>query len=351
MPLMSPGRIRLLLLPVLSSILFAVAPQSVLAQVPSPPPTRKAPPPPAPPPAVGQQQFLPYWTTETGWQTQLELRNNQAAGALVVTPVLRATNGTETALDSVTVQPQDVQTLDVEAAIGTSAPQLIGSYGSIVLSYTASSFSALYAVAMVHGLGHSVAFHIDGIGEDEAQTAGGREGIWWLPNATANDYLVVANHGKSPLSLKLTLFDASGKSAVQNVTLAPAAMSRVSVRQLLKSQGLAGSYGGIQLSAVDHAGSLNTLHVVFDESVGFSAMLKMFDHDPRAKLSERDYAATGTWTLRAPMLALATPDPALAFPSGTTLHPEIIVRNTTAKTVDAALRFIWRRGTATGKAA
>ena len=208
----------------------------------------------------------------------------------------------------------------------------------------------MYAVAMVHGLGHSVAFHLDGIGEDEAQTAGGSEGIWWLPNSTASDYLVLANHGKSALSLRLTLFDASGKSAAQNVTLAPAAMSRVSVRQLLQSHGLAGAYGGIQLFAASHAGSLNTLHVVFDENVGFSAVLKMFDHDPRAKLSERDYAATGTWTLRAPMLALSTPDPALAFPFGTILRPQIIVRNTTAKALNASLRFTWHREAASGKA-
>lgn len=89
---------------------------------------------------------------------------------------------------------------------------------------------------------------------------------------------------------------------------------RLSVRQLLKSKGLGGSYPGIQLSAASHASSLSTLHVVFGENAGFSAILKMFDRDSRAKLLEPDYASTGTWTLRASMLALSTPDPALASP-------------------------------------
>lgn len=77
----------------------------------------------------------------------------------------------------------------------------------------------------------------------------------------------------------------------------------------------------------------------------------MFDHDPNVKLSERDFAGTKVWTLRAPMLALSNPDPALAFPPGTVLQPQIFIRNTTAKPIDAALRFNWRTGSTTGRAA
>jgi hypothetical protein len=76
----------------------------------------------------------------------------------------------------------------------------------------------------------------------------------------------------------------------------------------------------------------------------------MFDYNPNAKLEERDYAKTSVWTLRAPMLALSNSDPALAFPPGTTLQPQLFLRNTTAKPIDAALRFNWRTGATTGKA-
>lgn len=126
MLLMSPGRIRSLLLPLLSLTLFAIAPQFVLAQAPPAPPTHKAPPTPALPPAVEQQQFISYWTTETGWRTEIQLRNNQVGHVLAVTPVLRAADGTETPLFPVVVQPQEVKTIDVATAIGSSAPQLIG---------------------------------------------------------------------------------------------------------------------------------------------------------------------------------------------------------------------------------
>jgi hypothetical protein len=50
------------------------------------------------------------------------------------------------------------------------------------------------------------------------------------------------------------------------------------------------------------------------------------------------------------MLALANPDPALAFPAGTKLQPQLFIRNTTSKPIDATLRFNWRAAAATGKA-
>ena len=120
-------------------------------------PTHKAPAPPILPAAEDQQQFISYWTTETGWRTELELRNNQVDQALAVTPVLRTSDGGEFPLSAVVVLPQEVKTLDVATAIGNSAPQLIGAYGSLVLSYRAPSGTTLYAVAMIMGVGHSIA--------------------------------------------------------------------------------------------------------------------------------------------------------------------------------------------------
>ena len=314
-------------------------------------PTRKAPPPPLPPPpvAVDHEQFISYWTTETGWTTELQLRNNTASLPLTVTPSLRTADGTETALSPVTINPQDVQTIDLESAIGTSAPQLIANYGSVVLRYHSPSYSNLFAVAMIRRFGHSIAFHFDGMGESQGLQSGSREGIWWLPNSSATDYLVLTNQGQDPLELNLSLYDSNGKSSTQNLTIPPRGLNRLSVRQAVTAAGLTGSYGGIKVSAVNHAGSLDTLHVLFDGNVGFSALMKMFDYDPRAQIKERDYAGTGLWTLRAPMLALSNPDPALAFPVGTTLHPQLFVRNTTGKPVKSSLVFNWRDDTVTGK--
>jgi hypothetical protein len=162
--------------------------------------------------------------------------------------------------------------------------------------------------------------------------------------------LVLTNQGKSTIPLDLSLYNASGKESKQKVMLGPGATSRYSVRQLAEASGIVGSYGGLKISANAHAGSLDTLHFLYDETAGFSAILKMFDYNPTTKLEERDYAETSVWTLRAPMLALSNPDPALAFLPGTRLQPQLLLRNTTANLINAALRFNWRTDAgATGK--
>jgi hypothetical protein len=308
--------------------------------------------PPRPPPApADQEQIVPYWTTETGWTSELQLRNNRIGQELTVTPVLRTAYGAETALAPVTIKSEEVKSIDLDAAIGTTAPQLVGTYGSLVLRYRSPGSRSLYASLMVRNIGHPFVFHIDATIETQDLQAGSREGIWWVPKDTTSDYLVLTNQGKITLPLDLSLYDANGKESKQQVLLGPHATMRYSVRKLILAAGLNGSYGGIKVSAASHAGSLDTVHFLFDEAAAFSAILKMFDHDPNAKLEQRDFARTSVWTLRAPMLALSNPDPALAFPPGTTLRPQLFIRNSTSKPVDAALRFNWRADSASGKAA
>ena len=49
---------------------------------------------------------------------------------------------------------------------------------------------------MVMGVGHAIAFHVDATGEDPTENVGSREGIWWLPNDSVSDYLILNNQGE-----------------------------------------------------------------------------------------------------------------------------------------------------------
>jgi hypothetical protein len=96
---------------------------------------------------------------------------------------------------------------------------------------------------------------------------------------------------------------------------------------------------------------LDSAHLLFEESGRFSAVMKMFRHDPSTTLSSRSFGGVKEWTTRAPMLALSTPDPALRFPTGTTLQPKVFIRNASGKTFTAHLRFNWRSASTSGKSA
>jgi hypothetical protein len=298
-----------------------------------------------PPPSQIFEQFVPYWTGEAGWRSELQLRNNTNSD-LTVTPAIRAANGDESPLPPVTLKAQEVKSLDIVDA----APQFAGFYGSAVLRYSSPFSRAIYAAVMVRSIGHPIAFHLDALAEAPEFDGATREGIWWTPNGTVSDYLVLTNQGKAAMTVDLSLYDAGGKEFKQSANLAARQTSRYSFPDLLKSAGFASSFGGIRVVARSHAGSLDTVHFVYDEQAGFSALLKMFDHDPHATIAQRDFSKTGQWTTRAPMLALTQPDPALAFPDSVRLQPQLFIRNTLNKPANANLRFSWRSATATGTA-
>jgi hypothetical protein len=94
--------------------------------------------------------------------------------------------------------------VDIEAAVMGSAPQFIATFGSVVLRYHSTDQRNLFAMEMIHNSGHSIAYHFDGTGEDIDPHGGSREGIWWLPNDTASDYLVLTNQSSDPLLIDLS---------------------------------------------------------------------------------------------------------------------------------------------------
>jgi hypothetical protein len=296
-------------------------------------------------------QYVGYWTTEPGWRTELQLRNNLESGQLIVTPAVRMPDGTETALPPVSIESGEVVSLDLHDALMKTAPQLVGAWGSVVLRYRAVVFHALYAAVMVHAVGHSIAFHLDGFIPSSDYETGSREGIWWVPTQPVTDYLILTNTSDQKLDSSLMLYDAGGKGWQQKLSLSARETRRVSMAALVQQAGLTGSYGGIKIDVAKGAGYLDSAHLLFDELSGFSAAMKMFRHDPSSTLSSRSFGGVKEWTTRAPMLVLSDPDPALAFPEGTTLQPKVLVRNASGKSYTAHIHFNWRSATASGKTA
>ncbi len=99
-----------------------------------------------------QEIFLSYWTVESGWSTELEIRNNVAWRDLTVTPVLRTAAGAEIALQPVTVPSEHVAAVDLREALLSVAPSLLdqnGSFGSVVYRYAGNSQGNIFGASMV----------------------------------------------------------------------------------------------------------------------------------------------------------------------------------------------------------
>jgi hypothetical protein len=325
----------------------------LLAQSQAPAKFRVPPDPKSLPQIAPQKMFAPYWTAEPGWHTEIQLRNNLITGLLVVTPVLRLATGQEYVLSPVAVAASDVVSVDVadELQKKYSLVGQAGTYGSVLLRYDAVSHRNLYAAVMVHEIGQPVGFHIDAFGSDEQDFGSSHEGIWWLPRPGVKDALIISNASDKPNHGRLFVYDATGRPWQQDVPLGPRETVKFSVAELVNKAGFTGTYGGFRFQAAARSDSVDAVYFMYDETSGFSALMKMFDHDPSATVKEHLFGGNQVWTTWAPMLALQTPDPALALPEGTELQPQVLIRNTTPQVQAANVSFIWRGNTKKGNVA
>jgi hypothetical protein len=302
---------------------------------------------------VQHEKVAPYWTMEPGWHTNLQLRNNLLTSDLTVATFLRLSNGSEVRLSTVTIPAGTVTTVDLMQELNKVAPRLVhrpGSFGSVSFQYSSMSAGNLYAVAMVHMDGQPIGYHMDAATSGKRSIAGSREGIWWLPQPGVRDYLVISNGSSRGTTGVLSLYDSSGKETRSTIKLGSHQTVRVVVSQLVNSAKLAGNYGGIKFAVPNSARDVDSVHFLYDPTVGFSALMKMFHFDGTAKVEQRTWAGNTQWTMWAPMLALKNPDPMVGFPQGTTLQPTVFLHNTTAQKVDANITIGWRGPATQGKA-
>jgi hypothetical protein len=300
------------------------------------------------------EQHAAYWTSEPGWDTALQLKDNLASAPLTVTPILRLASGQEIPLTPVTISANASVSISVNQELREHAPDLLsqpGSYGSVLFRFSSFSAMNLHATAIPSMQGESVAFPIQArpAWDPTDNRPGSLEGIWWRPRSDLNDILVIGNSSDKMVEAKLSLFDASGKNWSEPLSFGPHQTERMAVGDLLKKAGLSGSYGGISLEFAGAASALQGVHLMYDEAAQFSASLDMFSRDPTSTVLQRTGLDQNQWTMRAPMLALAHPDPALGLSPKTKLQPTVFVRNTTARTLSAEVALTWRSDSSKGQ--
>ena len=281
----------------------------------------------------------PFWSTEPGWNTLLEISNNLTRQDLVVNPVLRTAMGSAIALPPLTVPHDQSRQVDLRTLVRDLSGR-VGSYGSVVFRYSSVSRGNLFATVLLQRMGQPIAFHFDAFPVDPNFVAGSQESVWWLPHPTADGFLVVSNFSPRPLRARQIL-TGDGKSDVAVLTLGPYQTRRVSVRDVVQHAGFKATFGGLRVEFDGDAGASNVSEFLFDEDAEFSALMKVFDRDPTAP--------TGAITLRAPLVGLAQPDPVLGYPDGVVLNPRLFLRNAAERPIAAEIALDWKGQSSSGR--
>jgi hypothetical protein len=288
-------------------------------------------------PDVPNEQEITFWTLEPGWHTEIELRNNIKDRDLTVTPTLRTANGSQYPLPPITIAANDLHILDLREVLAASAPQLVdraGSFGSMSLLFSSPFNHNLYSGSMIHLEGTPIAYHFDGMQLDEVFNQGTREGIWWLPAASAKGVIMISNTGLKPAEVLVDAYGQTGKTTHSAVHLGPRQTQRISVRDLLTSGDIADTSGGLRITIPPGAESVFAAEIVYDETTGFSALMNTFERSETQKVDNV--------VLRAPMMALSHPDPALYLPPDTVLQPKIFLRNASRQRLTFSGNLRWR---------
>lgn len=165
-----------------------------------------------------------------------------------------------------------------------------------------------------------------------------KEYVWWLPVRSSTGYLILSNPSGKAISGSLLLSTLSENRRLP-LSIGPGQTKRVDLRQALGPSNIS-AIGGLTLSLPGNE-SLSATQIVFDETTGLAAMMKLFDRDPD------DHPMNHV--LRAPMMTLGKPDQGLGFPDGTTLIPRVFLRNAGTAPTQVALTVNWRSENKTGK--
>jgi len=279
-----------------------------------------------------QEVSAAYWTLEPGWNTDLEMRNNLGFHELTVTPVLRVSTGQEIPLAPVTVAAQHIVSLDLRSLVQSQAQILNGpgSFGSVAFRFSGLDSANLFAATIVRRGGQPIDFHFDADDAGPVYHSGGIEGIWWIPAATSTDYLILSNPLRKHVSASLLI---SGSSPVRRVPLSigPGETKRIDMREMLGASAN-GGVGGLTLELPGNE-LISATQIVFDESTGLAAIMKLFEREPADPPKNR--------VLLAPMMALGSPDAALGFPQGTILLPRVFLRNAGPSTAQLMASITW----------
>jgi len=120
------------------------------------------------------------------------------------------------------------------------------------------------------------------------------------------------------------------------LVLTPGETKRLDLRELLGVSNN-GAAGGLRLSLPGKE-PISATQIVFDEITGLAAIMKLFERQPDDQPKSH--------LLRAPMMALSQPDPALAFPAGTQLVPRMFLRNAAPTPIQVTASIDWRNQSA-----
>ena len=284
------------------------------------------------------------WRTDHDFESVLYLKNVLINQALTATPTVYMADGTSFDLQSITLDPAGVASVNIGRAIQALPPALQGhrsTFGTLGIRYQWSWAGAVLAtvrnvdeVAMVSF--ESSLMSDTNVAHAVASTGAAQrlEGPWWKATPDSTGFIVLSNSLLKSLPITIIGNDANGaaKSSKQ-VVLPPHASEWVSLADVLGAEPRVGDSGNLQIR---YSGPDQSLHVtggMEDDKTGYSATLHLQELHPEKARNPNQHALT----LDAPGLMYGLPDPKMHFPQDTFFQLYTVLHNTSSQQRDISV--------------
>jgi hypothetical protein len=285
-----------------------------------------------------------FWKVDNDFDPVLRLKNVLLNQPLSVTPILYFADGTEYHLPDVTLEPAGVTQVNIRIALQSVPANIQGhvsTYGMAGISYQWSWPAVIASIQNtdeIASLTITSSFRADirkvhaGAAESQAHVT---RGLWWLPTANADGYLVLENPSLSPRQVDVQFSDHNGNAlATQRVSLPSHATTLISFSKAFGAVRGAETTGSVEIHYTGPEYGVIAYAGIEDDAVGYSASPIMIeDHlDPDRPVHQV--------TLSAPGLLLGNADPAMLFPSGTYFRPYAYLHNVSANPLQVTLSLV-----------
>jgi hypothetical protein len=263
-----------------------------------------------------------YWSTEPGFLSTLEMKNNRIRDTLTARVSLYFANGHEYYLPPITLGPREAVAVNLNRimdSLPASVARGADKYGSIEVEYNGPNSASIMGGVSVVNLDQKLAWNFILYPPRPGSDPAPLQGLFWFPDEDTDGFVAVQNVTESSLTLTPALQIAGANYPATPAVLGPGQLYKLDLRRELRRLGLQGVVaGGIELTYQGEPDGIRAHGVLFNRK-GFSAEIDF--------LRRNTPPAPETFFLRTPRFAFGPADPALGLPPRTDFAPFLALHN------------------------
>lgn len=280
----------------------------------------------------------PYWCTDKGFVSTIEMKNYHVEQPLTITVILYPLDGPEIILTPMTLNPSETRLLNINEVLASYGKHFTAGAAEIKYSQlTEGVFGAnLTVLNAPKSLIYNFQFRLP-------EMTSRLEGLWWFYDNRTEGFIAVQNTSDKNVTVIPSFYVRERRHRLELVQLGPHKTKLIDLRRELSKLRVDDVAGGIKLESSE-SGAVIAGGGLVNPEIGFSAPLRMDDPDMQAMRAKK----LGQ-TLHALAVTIGADDPlmSMGLPASARMNPIINLRNVSGQPIQVKPVFRYQAGNTT----